>query len=142
MRGRNGLIAALLAMAFAGLATADVTIELTEDFPVRGRAVDVRVMGGDIGETYSFSVTYRPNSETSAVEDLGGFSPEGRLSWTPVDAGITSLNVIDDEGGTVVSRNIAVRYESPPLSGLLIFILAGILLFGGSTVFMRRALEG
>lgn len=137
---RSALLAIIFAIS-AGAAVAAVTLELAEDFPERGTPVTVRLNGGEMGETYSFSVTYRPNSETARVEEVGDFSADGALTWTPVDAGITSLSVIDSAGAVLLSKNIAVRFASPPVSGLLIFILAGLLLFGGSTVFMRRALE-
>ncbi len=134
--------AAAIVLLAAATSGADVALTLGDDFPERGTPVEVRLSGMEPGESYSFSVTYRPNSETSRVEKVGLFDDAGSVLWTPTDAGITTLSVLDGAGETVISRNAAVRFDSPPVSGLLVMILAGLLLFGGSTVSMRRALEG
>lgn len=134
------LLIILVAAAAPGLSAAPV-LELDDDFPVRGEPVTVRLAGGDEDATYSFSVTYRPNSETSREEEVGEFNLDGTLRWTPLDAGITTISVADESGEVVYTRNIAVRFDSPPVTGLIIFLFAGLLLFGGSTTFMRRALE-
>ena len=118
------------------------TIELAEEFPVRGTPVEVRLSGPAGGESYTLTVTYRPNSETAMTEEIGTFSPDGRVLWTPLDAGITSLGVAGGDGAVVATKNVAVRFDSVPVSGILVFLFAGLLLFGGATVSMRRALEG
>jgi len=131
----------LLIPVMAGTAFAEMTLELSEEFPERGTPVRVSLTGMAEGESYKFSATYRPNSETTRVEEVGQFADGQAIMWTPLDAGITALGVFDAAGESVVSKNIAVRFESPPVSGVLIFLLAGLLLFGGSTFFLRKALE-
>ncbi len=135
-----GLAASALTMLPGAFAEGAVTIELVEEFPLHGEAQKVTLVGAEAGRVYDLSVTYRPNSETAEEELVGRFGEDWTISWIPRIPGITSLQVLGSEGAVIASRNVATRFSSPPLSGILVFLLAGLLLFGGATYSMRRAL--
>lgn len=127
----------------APLAFADVTMRLEEEFPLKNAPVTITLDGRDPGVNYDLHVTYRPNSETSKEEKIGSIAAgdaAGSIQWTPQDAGITSVRVMSGEE-QLVSKNIAVRFDKAPVSGILVFLGAGFLLFGGATTAMRRALR-
>ncbi len=137
-------VALLVACGVAGPAAADVTMTVAEEFPLRNAPVTITVDGRDPGTSYDLHVTYRPNSETAKEEKIGTIAAgaaSGSIQWTPQDAGITSVRVMSGEE-QLASKNIAVRFDKAPISGILVFLGAGFLLFGGATTAMRRALGG
>ena len=79
-------------------------------------------------------VTYRPNSVVAQRDTIriGGFDS---VRWTPKRAGVVRLAL---PGGA--NQNISVRFTEAPLSGLLILIGAGLILFGGAIFAMRKLL--
>ncbi|MBN1825349.1 MAG: hypothetical protein JW958_03715 [Candidatus Eisenbacteria bacterium] len=129
-----------LLLAAAATAAA-VTVELEGAHPVRGEAITVRLSEAEGAGPFVLEATYRPNSQTERTERAGVFDERGALSWTPRDAGITRLRALAPDGAELWSGNTAVWYPSPPKSGILIFLFAGLLLFGGAGLSMRRALE-
>jgi hypothetical protein len=114
------------------------------EFPVDGEATVLTLTGGEAGASYSLATVYRPNSRTADTVMVGPIGADRLFSWTPKEPGLARIIVLDPAGGewaVVAERDVAVRFSSPPPSGLLIFILAGALLFGGASLSMRRALE-
>lgn len=81
-------------------------------------------------------VTYRPNSIVALRDTIriGGFES---VKWTPARAGVVRIGLPDGSG-----QNVSVRFTGIPLSGLLILIFAGTILFGGAVFAMRKLLEG
>lgn len=94
-------------------------------------------------------VTYHPFSTTEITRvaqmrtDSGGI-----LSWTPQWAGLVVLtarlsNGNDKQGRPryqiVASTTLGVKYQTLPLSGLVVFLVAGIFLFGGMAYGFRLA---
>ena len=81
-------------------------------------------------------VTYRPNSVVSQQDTLrvGGFDS---VRWTPKRAGVVRIAT---SGGA--SQNVSVRFTEAPMSGLVILIGAGLILFGGAIFAMRKLLSG
>ena len=139
-------IAAALAAAATLLAFAPVHgaagIELAAANPDQGEPVIVTLTGPGDAEPYELVAVYRPGSRTEKREVVGLIGRGRTVSWVPLHAEITRLAVVDAEGGEIAGRNVAVRFASPPATGLIIFFLAGLLLFGGASYAMRRALEG
>ena len=119
----------LLAVLAAVPALAQISTEPAA--PVRGEPVTV-TLGAPADELL---VTYRPNSGI-AVEETVPVSGT-RATWTPSRAGVVSLATPD---GT--SQNVSVRFDETPVSGLLILIVAGLVLFGGAAFAMRALLSG
>ena len=91
--------------------------------------------------TYVIEALYRPGSETAEVDSLGAFAADGTFLWTPRTPGLSTLTVFTASDSSVATRNIAVRFDSIPALGIVIFLGAGILLFGGTTTMLRRSLE-
>ena len=76
---------------------------------------------------------YRPGSEVSHEERVGTADAQGRVAWTPTDAGLVSLRAEIPTAGDpeVVTTNLSARYAGVPLAGLLILVVAGTILYGG-----------
>ena len=115
-------------------AHADATIVLRQQHPVEGEAVEVFLQDGSgVGVPGAdVSVTYRPGSSVEKTEVVGTTNDSGRIMWTPSTAGIASINM--SWGEESASINVSVRFSSAPWLGLVIMILAGLLLVGGSAV--------
>lgn len=144
VRTRAALAVALLAAIAVATPAAAVEIALASDSPLQGEPVTVTVT--DDGAPVAgarVEALYRPNSQTSAREDLAPTGADGRTEWTPSDAGIVTLAVLDPEreGATLASVNTAVRRGYFPASGIAVMIIAGLLLFGGAAIGMKMLLS-
>lgn len=117
-----GVLAALLALpAHAQDAPAAID-SIAAAQPVMGRPFVLDLPAG----TDTVFVTYRPGSSVAVADTLfaGGAST---LSWAPRRAGVVRV----EAGG--ITRNLSVRFDEPPLFGVAIMLLAGLILFGGAT---------
>lgn len=99
------------------------------------------VLGQEITLTFDAPVqavvfTYRPNSAipTTDTVRVGGFTS---IKWTPRQAGVIRVAVPDGP-----SRNLSVRFATLPMSGVIVLVLAGLILFGGAGYAMRKLLSG
>lgn len=81
-------------------------------------------------------VTYRPNSSIARPVPI---PTEGRqtVTWTPAEAGVVALST--PEGG---GQNVSVRFDAPPVSGILVLLLAGAILFGGAVFAFVKLFQG
>ena len=136
----------LLLVALPGIA-AHADIEVSPTVPVQGREVTVRVTrDGEAAAGAAVKATYRPGSRVSHTEALGRTDDQGRLGWTPTDAGIVTLQADLPADGAApaatVSRNLSVHFQGVPWSGVLIMILAGTILYGGVFLGFRRLTSG
>jgi hypothetical protein len=86
-------------------------------------------------------VVYSPNSETQEETEIGRLSESGKIAWKPTRFGIATLSARDESGSTVASSNLAIVYATTPLSGVLVMLFAGALLFGGAVVSLRSVLR-
>ncbi|MFH1681824.1 MAG: hypothetical protein ABIH26_14435 [Candidatus Eisenbacteria bacterium] len=133
----------LLAVLSGPAAALDLVLEVPN--PTEGRALKVLLTGPEAGPELRLTAIYRPGSRTQAREEVGTFDADGAITWRPAYAGITHLVVSDPDdpaAGELASRNVAVRFRSPPPQGIAILLFAGGLLFGGATLAMRWSLEG
>ncbi|PIQ26265.1 hypothetical protein COW36_15260 [bacterium (Candidatus Blackallbacteria) CG17_big_fil_post_rev_8_21_14_2_50_48_46] len=111
-------------------------IGVETEFPMKGQPVQIFVSHATWQrlEEFQFSVTYRPNSMVSHTQELGHPDPNGYLTWTPADAGVTILKATipgSKEKDLTITKQLSVRYGQFPLLGILIFLLAAFTLFGG-----------
>ena len=90
---------------------------------------------------FKVTVTYRANSSTSHEEVLSAPNADGYVSWTPQEAGIAilkatapALNAGEEE--VTINKSVSVRFGGFPPTGILIFALATLILFGGLGLFI------
>lgn len=76
-------------------------------------------------------VLYRPGSQVSSSQTVGVTDAAGNIAWSPEHAGLVTLSGTSPDG-TVLSSNFAIRFAGVPVSGVLIMLGAGILLYGGA----------
>lgn len=80
-------------------------------------------------------VTYRANSSTAYQETLPAPNEDGYVAWTPKEAGIAILKAtapgIESKDPVSIEKNVSVRFGTFPATGMLIFALASLILFGG-----------
>lgn len=125
------LLLFLLLLALAAPASAQ-TVTLSPEIPEVGQETTLRLSA----PADYVVVTYRPNSIVALRDTIriGGFES---VKWTPARAGVVRIGLPDGSG-----QNVSVRFTGTPLSGLLILIAAGLILFGGAVFAMRKLLEG
>jgi hypothetical protein len=143
MNRRTGIAAMVAVAIFAGAlaSTAGAEIVLRQKYPTQGASTELFVQDDD-GAPVSgaaVTVTYRPGSSVEASDTIGTTGTGGRIAWTPSTAGIASLQA-SWEGGSSTT-NVSVRFASVPRGGVLIMILAGLLLVGGSIVRITRVIK-
>ena len=136
---RIAIIALVLAGSVTGPAVA-AGISIDDEFPVVGESMVVSVSDLDGAENHTLRVVYSPNSETQTDEEIGRFSSDGTVAWTPGRFGIATLTVTDENGETAAAENVAVLPAETPAGGVLVMIFAGILLFGGAATSLRSVL--
>ena len=97
--------------------------------PVAGRPFALDLPAG----ADTVVVIYRPGSAIAEADTLfaEGASP---FPWTPRQAGAVRV----EAGGT--ARTLSVRFDDPPLLGITIMLLAGLILFGGAVYATRKLL--
>ena len=119
----------LLLLAGTGEAAAQY-VDLAEK-PHVGDPVTVTLGGAD-----TLLVTYRPNS---SIARLVRIPAEGRQTvvWTPAEAGVVALAT---PGGG--QQNVSVRFDAPPLGGILVLLAAGTILFGGAVFAFVKLFQG
>ena len=107
-------------------------IDTTPLVPTEGESVIITVTDGDGTPVAGAPVeaVYGPGSEVSRSEPVGTTDENGTVLWTPTGAGIVSVETIAADS-TAITANLSVRFDGLPIPGLLIFLLAGIILFSG-----------
>ncbi len=131
------LRASALFVVLVALPASAQPITIVPEAPVLGEPATLRFSEADSALAVdTVFVTYRPNSALAQRDTvlLGGFSS---MKWTPAHAGVVQIAL---PGGA--SRNVSVRFTAPPLSGILILIAAGLILFGGAAFSMRKLFSG
>ena len=140
---RRAYIAAIVLVAIspALAAPASGDIVLRQKYPTEGSATQVFVQSesGTPVTGAAVTVTYRPGRSVEATEEIGMSGAGGRLTWTPTTAGIAALKATW-EGGEA-STNVSVKFAGVPAGGVIIMILAGTLLVGGSIIRIMRVLR-
>lgn len=107
-------------------------VELPERF-TEGEPIELAVQGAS-----SLEVTYRPGTVVPEKETLP--IENGRLTWTPLHPGVVELAFVEGDERDV--RKVSVRFGSIPVGGVLVFLFAGGVLFGGAAWAFRRLMQG
>lgn len=142
------LALALACAAVPGFAQATGPAEapsiVTDDpFPLRGETTSVGVEGADGRPVAGVEMRalYRPNSETAHTAVLGRTGADGRVDWTPDDAGVVLLEA-GPEGAPTATERVSVRFGGFPPLGLLVMVVAALLLFGGAALGFSWLMSG
>lgn len=132
------VVSALLGWGAPG-ANAQGSVVVGSEFPVKGEPVHVHVTdeaGNPVGGA-SIVATYRPGSSVQQADSLGVSAADGAIHWTPVEAGIATITATwAGPGGSeqTSTTSVSVRFNSPPVGGLIIMVVAGLLLVVGSVI--------
>lgn len=107
-------------------------------YPLLDQATQILISHATYPDLTQFKVqvTYRPNSMVTFTKNIGSPDSDGRLSWTPHDAGICVIEAIapglkEGDKEIKITNKVSVRYGSFPPMGLLVMLLAACTLFGG-----------
>lgn len=95
------------------------------------------------------AATYYPSSKVAftVIEKLRT-DTGGTLQWKPTHPGLVIVKLVKEDGKdkegkpkykTLASSTVGVRYSGIPLGGLVVFLVAGFLLFGGMTFGFYKA---
>jgi hypothetical protein len=137
MRGPGWAILLLLVSAAVPLPALEIQVD--PPVPVQGRAATVRILeDGNPAAGVTIRATYRPNSEVMDTVTVGRTNSAGEVTWVPADAGMVELRA--SRGEASASRAVSVRFRRAPLAGILVFLLAGLILFGGNARFIRAVM--
>jgi hypothetical protein len=141
-----GTLVILLACGY-GSAAAQGTIVLQTQFPVQKEKtrILVQAQNGDPVAGARVSATYRPGSRVEEESEVGTTDAGGSVEWIPKEAGIVSISAAfsgADGNDLQLQTNVSVKFASTPMSGVLIMLLAGTLLIGGSIVRFVKYMRG
>jgi len=149
-RLRNSILLLVCAFTFVAasfvVVSAQGTVVVEKEFPGQGETVRIHVNGesGAPVAGATVEVTYRPGSSVERIEPVGISVEYGGLEWTPAEAGIATINATwQTADGTEAtgSATVSIRYTSPPITGILIMVIAGLLLVVGSIVRMFNVIR-
>ena len=125
----RALLLTLAALCAAPPALAQDVVSVDPALPTVGEPVRVTFSA----PVDAVEVTYRPGAISASTET---FAPGGAVfEFTPDRAGVVSVAAGE------ASQSLSVRFQSAPLSGLVVMVLAGLILFGGAAVAMRALLS-
>ena len=131
-------LALSLILVLPAAASAAPELSMPEGHPVEGRAVTLRLADdGRPAPGLAVTAVYRENAHAAIRHEqaVGTTGADGSVSWTPESAGVV---VLQWDGG---SRNVSVLHGKTPAGGVLIALLAGLALLGGSVLFFIQMLR-
>lgn len=112
-------------------------IVLDKAFPTVRQPTKVHVaddVGNPIGNA-EVTVTYRPGSAVENNSVVGHTGVDGSLTWAPAEAGIVTITAVwidSEQMERSESINSSIKFDPTPVAGIIIMIVAGIVLIGGS----------
>lgn len=104
-----------------------------------GKTVDLNLTAFIDSNAKSLTMIYNPDSETSHEE---AYPFAQTISVTPLRAGIVEIIVADEKDMEICSIKKSIHFDGVPISGILIFLFAGLFLFTGAFFSLRNALRG
>jgi hypothetical protein len=113
------------------------------DFPVAGQKVIVHRVPG---EAVALQVTYQPDAPIAEVQrlELSTGQPgqvREQVEWTPSKPGIAKIEAVAADGSVVAGFERSVKFDGTPDAGVGIFVMAAVVLFGGSALSLRLLLR-
>jgi len=131
-------VLALVGVMLGPVSAAELSMD--DEFPVVGQDREVSVSGVERPEDLVLWVVHSPTSETQTEEEIGRFSADGTVTWSPSRFGIATLSARDAGGRVVAAENAAILFAETPAAGVLVMFFAGVLLFGGAAYSLRSVL--
>lgn len=106
------------------------TIDVSNASPVVGEKIKITLDH----PADTLTVSYRPNSSVVKTAYIVNNPSEKSFDWVPEYPGVVALSYVDKSNGgnTTVSRNLSIRFDGLSVSGLLVMLFAGTVLFGGA----------
>jgi hypothetical protein len=130
--------ALLTLLGFAAPAAAAPELTPLSSPPIEGAATQLLLRDdGAPAQRVAVTAVYRENAHASLRREqaIGLTDDGGSVTWTPDAAGVV---VLQWEGG---SENVSVLHDGTPFGGLVVAILAGLALLGGSVLFFLQMLR-
>jgi hypothetical protein len=112
-------------------------------FPVVGHKVVIENVPQAASE---LRITYQPDAPIADVATIE-IHTEDRVTkpvskeWTPAKPGIAKVEAVAADGTVVGSFERSIKFDGSPGSGVGIFVLAAVVLFGGSAMSLRLLLR-
>lgn len=105
-------------------------------FPVTGEAASIT--GISSGVT-ALEITYQPDAPIATTERVEVTGAE--VSWTPQKPGIAKIQEVMADGSSGAAIERSVKFESLPVSGVVVCLVAATLLVGGAAWATRLLLH-
>ena len=117
--------------------------------PVAGGEIGLRVtLDGEPAGGAVVTAVYRPGSKVELFSEVGITRKDGTIEWLAehpglarIDATLTTGRIEGVDQTESASRSVAVRFRGTPWSGVLVFLAAGIFLFGGAALSLKKLLS-
>jgi hypothetical protein len=121
----------LLVLSLLAIESSAAAIELPQKYPVERQTTTISLTE----PVDEIAVTYQP---AAPIERTVVLKTNGQLvvPWTPEQAGVVSIQAGSE------TKKVSVRYAGTPVLGLLIFLFAGLVLFGGAAICLRALFAG
>lgn len=138
----------LLTMSAMLPGQAPVTIEVAKAMPVQGEmtAVSASALELNAAAKVRLEATYAPNAQVAKRVIIGSFTAtQSTVAWAPERAGIVTLELYHEgaQSGSapIAKKTLSVAFDGTPLSGVLMMLAAGCILFGGAFVTLRQIMR-
>ncbi len=101
-------------------------MKLASQYPVVGQPTTISLDA----PSKDVTITYQPGAPIAQTQTL---HTDGQLQvqWTPERPGVASIVA---DGG---HQNVSIRFDGTPGLGVVIFLFAGIVLFGGAAICLK-----
>lgn len=126
-------IACGILLLAAGVAQA-VQLTVADAYPLKQHPTEI-IVAEDDGtplEGVAVYLTYRPNSMVERTDSLPPTDARGVTTWVPTDPGICTMKAFQDTL-EIASQDVSVRFDSFPIQGIIVMVIAFVALFGGAT---------
>ena len=114
-----------------------VQVQVEDAYPTVGVETTVTIAG----EYAALRVVYQPAAPVAKRVTVSE-SARSVVKWTPTKAGVASVEAVDSAGQVLAKKDVSVKFANTPPAGIAIFVIAGLVLFGGATLSLRSLLRG
>jgi hypothetical protein len=132
-----------LSLLTPALCAAKPALKVDPSYPTVGQPATVTLTGvAEAQKGLTIKVTYRPASQTAKTDDVGEPDARGAVKWTPRSPGVTRIAaVVTGKKKPVATVTVSTRFASAPITGILVMLIAGLVLFGCAGWSIRVAMR-